>query len=127
MTTGSCFTAASVALLLSGCGGGVYLGYEWGDDHPPRVDLVASATEALPGEAVRLVASASDSSGYVDRVTFYRYDGNRLQPLGTDRSAPFEAVLVVPADGRPVVNVVAEAVDGDGESATSGIVGVTVR
>jgi len=114
-------------LLLAGCGGGVYLGYTWDDDDPPRVDLVASATEVSPGQTVQLTAAAVDDRGFVDRVTFFRYDGNSLVSLGTDLAPPFEAVFVVPTDGRSTVNLQAQAVDNQGDVGNSAVLTLVVR
>jgi len=114
-------------LLLAGCGGGVYLGYTWSDNDPPRVDLVVRDDEVSPGQTVQLAASAVDDSGFVDRVTFYRYDGNSLVPLDTDLVPPFEAAFVVPSDGRPTVNLQAQAVDGEGEVGYSDVLTLTIH
>ena len=51
-----CLAAAAgfVALAaLAGCGGGVYIGYDYGDDddRPPQVSLAASPGAAAPGQA----------------------------------------------------------------------------
>lgn len=127
MTTCSRIAGWIAPLLLAGCGGGVYLGYTWGDNDPPRVGLVASASDVTAGQTVRLTAAAADDSGYVDRVIFYRYDGNSLVSLGTDLAPPFETVLVVPSDGRLSLNLLAQAVDGDGEVGTSEVLSLAVR
>lgn len=117
-----------VALALAGCGGGVYLGYEWGDDGlPPSVELVASAYDVVPLQSVRLVAAAADDTGYIDQVEFYRFDGNRPVLLGIDRAPPYENILVVPADGRTHVDVFARAVDSFGDVGDSAIISLTVR
>jgi len=114
-------------LLLAGCGGGVYVSYSCCESDPPRVDLVASDDEVSPGQAVQLAASAVDDSGLVDRVSFFRYDGNSLVLLATDLSPPFEAVFVVPSDGRLSVNLQAQAVNGEGDVGSSAVVTLTVR
>ena len=45
----ACLVAAA---LLTGCGGGIYLGYEdW--DEPPAVSLVSASTSAEPGQLCR--------------------------------------------------------------------------
>src|SRR5688572_21925173 len=63
------------ALLIAGCGGGVSFYFDDWDDLAPAVDLAASSTSAPAGASVHLAAAAADESG-IDRVSFYRYDGN---------------------------------------------------
>ena len=118
----------AMAMALAGCGGGVYLGYEWGDDGlPPSVELVASAYEVVPLQSVRLVAAAADDTGYIDQVEFYRFDGNRPVLLGIDRSQPYETLMVVPDDGRARVELFARAVDSYGDVGDSAIIALDVR
>ena len=114
-------------LLLAGCGGGsLYL--TLGDyEDPPQVELAVSDTLVRPLQTVRLVAAAADDSGYVDRVEFYRYDGERLARLGVDSSPPFEAALVVPDDGRLAVTVFARAIDGEGLQGDSPLISLEIR
>ena len=60
-------------------------------------------------------------------MTFFRYDGKSLVSLGTDVAPPFEAVFVVPTDGRSAVNLQAQAVDGFGEVGISAVLTLLVR
>jgi hypothetical protein len=99
----------SAGLVAAGCGGGLY--FEFDDDElDPVVDLAASATSAQGGATVRLVAAAADESG-IDRVSFYRYDGNTAVRLGSDGSPPYDWQFEVPDDGRTSVIVFARAYD----------------
>jgi hypothetical protein len=118
--------AAALMALLAGCGGGVYLGYDYIPDDPPHVDLAASTDEALPNEVVRLVAAASDDFA-VDRVSFYRIDGNRSVLLVTDRSAPWQLDTLIPADAVGSVRYFARAVDDAGQSRDSTVVTVFIQ
>jgi hypothetical protein len=119
------FLAALMA-LLAGCGGDVYLGYDYIPDDPPHVDLATSTDEALPNEVVRLVAAASDDFA-VDRVSFYRIDGNRSVLLVTDRSAPWQLDTLIPADAAGSVRYFARAVDDAGQSRDSTVVTVFIQ
>lgn len=118
--------AAALAAFLVGCGGEVYLGYDYVPDDPPNVDLVSSTDVAAPNEAVRLVAAASDDFA-VDRVSFYRIDGSRSVLLVTDRSAPWQLDTVIPADAVGSVRYFARAVDDAGQSRDSTVVTVFIQ
>jgi len=117
--------ALVAAALLSACGGGIWIGIDDFDDQPPAVELAAASTSAPAGSVVRLVAAATDDSG-VDRVHFYRYDGNTAVRLGSDSSAPYEWQLLVPSDGRASVTVFARAVDEWDNAADSALVTITI-
>ena len=129
MTTPRAAISASVAgLLLAGCGGGLWLGYTWGDDgDPPVVWLVVTPDVAAPGQTVRLSAAVSDDGDGIDRVWFYRVDGDTVVRLGRDDSPPYDITMVAPSDGRTSVRVFAEAVDWSGNVGTSPAVTLTVR
>jgi hypothetical protein len=118
--------AAALMALLAGCGGEVYLGYDYTSDDPPNVDLAVSTDVAGPNEAVRLVAAASDDFA-VDRVSFYRIDSGRSVLLVTDRSAPWQLDTLVPADAVGSVRYFARAVDDAGQSRDSAVVTVLIR
>lgn len=116
------------ALLLAGCGGGSFylaLGDDFSD--PPRVELAAAETVVQPLQTVRLVAAAADDSGFVDRVLFFRFDGEQIVRIALDGVPPYEANMVVPNDGRNFVSVFARAVDGDGEEGDSNLVTLEIR
>lgn len=116
-----------LALGLSACGGGFYIGIDDGWDEPPQVSLVASASIASPGQALRLAAAASDDWG-VDRVQFHRLDSDgRSTLLGTDRSPPYEWETIIPETAADRVRYYARAFDHAGQSTDSTIVIVTVQ
>ena len=115
---------AAACAAVAGCGGGLYL--EFDDDNlPPEVSIAAASASAPAGGSVRLVAAAADESG-IDRVSFYRYDGNTAVRLGTDTAAPYEWVLSVPNDGRTSVTVFAEAVDREGNRQDSALLSIAI-
>src|SRR4029079_5634072 len=88
------------AAVLSGCGGGLFIGVDDRfDDSPPSVNLATAANSVVAGQAVQFVAAASDENG-VDPVSFYRLDTNGSVLLGRDFSAPYEWSVVAPTDGR---------------------------
>jgi len=116
----------TLALLLAGCGGGIYLG--WSDDDPPSVSLAAGSTSAAPGQSVQLAAAASDDD-YVTEVDFYRIDPNgNTVFLGYDTRGPYDWTAVMPpfAAGN-VVHFFARAVDSAGQWTDSETVAVTVN
>ena len=118
--------AAALAAFLVGCGGGVYLGYDYVPDDPPNVNLATSTDMAAPNEVVRLVAAASDDFE-VDRVSFYRIDNGRSVLLVTDRSAPWQLDTVIPVDAVGSVHYFARAVDDAGQSRDSVVVTVLIQ
>lgn len=118
--------AAATALLLPGCGGGLYLNFGSGCcGGAPDVSLAASASVARSGETVRLVAAASDDAGIGD-VAFYRIDATGSTLLGHDASAPYEWPAVIPAGAAGSVQFFAIATDVDGLQSQSPSVAVGV-
>lgn len=118
--------ALFVAALLTGCGGGLYIG--WGGDEVPDVALAAGAASAAPGQSVRLAAAASDDD-FVREVRFYRLEaGGGATFLGGDGAAPFELDAAIPADAPrgSTVRFFARAIDSAGQSSDSGTVAVRV-
>ncbi|HEY0855524.1 MAG TPA: Ig-like domain-containing protein [Albitalea sp.] len=116
--------AWAAALVLSGCGGGVYLG--WGfDESPPAVTLTTAATSVQAGQSVRFVAAATDENG-IDQVSLYRLDGAIAVHLGTDSAAPYEWLVTAPGDGRTSLSVFARARDNSGNRADSDTVTIAV-
>ena len=116
------------ALGLAGCGGGVFLGFGFGDDHfdgsGPSVSLATPSSTAAAGSTVALVAAASDEHG-VDSVAFYQLDdANGATLLGADGSAPYQWNAVVPSAAS--VRYFARATDGLGNRADSAVVTVTI-
>lgn len=116
------------AVLLTGCGGGIYLGYnDW--DEPPSVSLVSNASSAEPGHTVRLAAAASDN-GWILEVRFYRVDDSgRGLLLGADDREPYDWDARIPPDAVPGsrVHFFARAEDGWGNVTESETVSITVR
>lgn len=117
--------AFAATLALGACGGGLYIEIGDDDDLDPVVDLAASSTSAPGGATVRLVAAAADESG-IDRVNFYRYDGNTLVRLGTDGTPPYDWQFLVPDDGRTSVIVFARAYDTWGNAGDSDLVTIAI-
>jgi hypothetical protein len=115
-----------LAVALSACGGGVFLGFGDGfDDSPPSVTLATAASSVAPGQSVRFVAAAADENG-IDRVDFYRVDAGGAVWVGADAGSPYEVSVIAPADGRSSLSVFATATDGAGNHADSAIVSVAV-
>lgn len=120
--------ALAAALLLAGCGGGLWIGVDDDDDFDgsrPSVSLATAQTSVQAGQILRVVAAASDRDG-IDSVAFYRWDSGVWLRLGSDGSSPYEWNVAVPADGRTTVEVFARARDGWGYEADSNIVSVAV-
>ena len=124
--------ALAPALLLAGCGGGVWLGVcdgcDDGDgvDDPPNVALVVAPTQARSGDTVRLAAAASDDFA-LREVQFYRLDtaGNAIF-LATDTLSPYEVDAVVPGGSGGSVSWFARAIDDRRQRTDSAAVTVTV-
>ena len=118
---------AAVLPLLGSCGGGVFIGYDGRDfDDPPSVSLAASPTGARAGDAIALVAAASDDSG-IESVSFFRVDaaGNALL-LGSDGVAPYTWDTTLPNTGQSSVSYFARATDTRGQRSDSALVSVAV-
>ena len=116
--------APLAALLLAGCGGGIYLDFV--DDDPPSVNVSASAASAAPGQVLTLSAGASDDD-YVYAVEFFRVDpnGNTVY-LGSDGGAPFQWSTTMPnAAVGATVHFYARATDSVGQQTDSERVAVT--
>ena len=117
---------ALAGLMLAGCGGGIYLGWDNSADAPPSVALVASPTAALPGSAVQLSADASDDYRVV-RVSFYRVsDSGAALWLGDDRAWPYRWDSVLPESAFSSVRYFARAEDDAGQRRDSALSAVTV-
>ena len=117
----------SAALLLTGCGGGVSIG--WGDGiggDRPDVSVSVSVTSAEPGQLIRVGAVASDDDG-IDYVAFYREDDDGVSLLDRDGSRPYGTDTRIPIDARGSVDYFALAVDVFGRERESSAVTVTIR
>lgn len=124
--TRSAFAALASALFLAACGGGVWLGFGDGfDDFPPVVNLAAAVVSVQAGQSARFVAAASDENG-IDEVAFYRVDATESVLVARDTTAPYEAMVPAPADGRTTLSVFARATDDFGNQADSAVVTITV-
>jgi hypothetical protein len=117
--------ALAAALLLAGCGGGVFVGIG-PDDDPPGVALVVSPTQAFPGQTLTLLADARDDFG-VDYVAFYQLlpDGSAIR-LGIVLRPPYQLSVVLPADAANPTQFFARAVDGAGQFGDSLVATVQV-
>lgn len=117
--------------LLASCGGGVSVGIGIGDDdflddHSPSVSMTVSQTVVAPGQAVRLVAAASDRSG-IEQVAFYQVENGGALLLFADGQAPYEFDAVTPNDGRASVQYFARATNYRGRRADSATQTVTLQ
>lgn len=115
----------AAALLLGGCGGGVWVGVG-PDDDPPGVSLAVSPTQAVPGQTVTLLADARDDYR-VDYVAFYQRlpDGGAVR-LGIQFTPPYQLSVVLPADAAPLAQFFARAVDDVGQFGDSAVATVQV-
>jgi len=119
--------AASLTLVLAGCGGGLFLGFGdvgFFDSSPPSVSL-ATANSAQRGQTVRLSAAAADDFG-IDQVAFFRDEGIDVVLLGADGNAPYEQDTQIPLNAVGSVQYFARATDIDGNVTQSERVSVTV-
>jgi hypothetical protein len=123
---GRAWVATACLAPLAGCGGGVFFSIGGGGS-APSVSLAASVRDAAPGDPVRLVAAAAGERSIAQVIFFRLDDGSGTVQLGSDASAPFEWVAVVPADARTRVRFVARAFDDIGRSGDSDVVTVNVR
>jgi Bacterial Ig domain len=130
--------ALTLPLALAGCGGGLVVGLDLGyggvyyetdlsdNDNPPSVSIAASASSARVGDAVRLIAAASDDYG-VRVVEFFRVDENRATLLASVSAPPYQIDTVVPATNASAVFYMARAVDDAGHYRDSTFVTVTIQ
>jgi hypothetical protein len=126
MHVGLAVRGLAATVWLSGCGGGVFVGFHSGfDNDPPSISLTTAATSVPAGQTVRFVAAASDDSG-VEHVSFHRVDVDGTTLLGRDFSAPYEWTAFAPTDGRTTLSMFARAVDHEGNVADSATVTVDV-
>jgi hypothetical protein len=122
-------TRALLPLLMLGlaaCEAGLYFGIG-PDDDPPTVSLAATATSAVPGERIGLVAAASDDYR-IDDVSFYRVESNGSNTLlARDSSDPYSIETVMPSGATGTVSFFARARDDAGQERDSALVSVAVR
>ena len=118
--------ALGAALLLAGCGGGVY--WSIGDDDEPDVDLAASPDLVSSGDTFELQASAGGGSGFIDEVRFYRVDDDALVFLGADTESPYRLTVTAPTvTSTTTRQYVARAWDEFGNRGESDEITVTVQ
>lgn len=114
------------AVLLGGCGGGIYLGWSDIDDAPPTIELVVSPTAAQPGNTIQLSAAASDDYA-INRVEFYRVATSGANVyLGLDGRSPYQFSTTLPDTTAGSVSYYAVAMDDIGQTTRSALVTVTV-
>ena len=114
------------ALLLSACGGGVYL--ELGDGYdgpPPTISLTTSSGIARRGDLIRLSAAISAPNG-IDRVTFYRIDPGVSTLLATLHGPPAQVDTAIPTNAPSSVGYWARICDEAGYCTESATVTVSV-
>jgi|GEM_PF-938864 len=98
---------------------------------PPSVSLTSPSNGAVfnEGDIIAIKADASDSDGVVVKVEFLAnyYVGNQAAAiyLGEDTIYPYEFVWNNAGAGN--YDIFARAIDDDGDSTTSGSVGITVN
>lgn len=125
-TLRSRLAALAAAGFVVACGGGVVIGIGGDfDDGPPSVSLAVGTNSVVPGQALRLVAAASDENG-IESVAFYRFDDAQPVLLARVTGPPWEWITAVPTDGRRQLQLFARATDGAGNTGDSGVVTVTV-
>src|SRR5688500_12293354 len=102
------------AIAVAGCGGGVFLGFELGDNdfNDPFTEIsLAADTSSAPADAeVQLIAAASDPNG-IDSVAFFRLDptGGGATLLGADGASPYQWATTIPATASGSVGFFARA------------------
>jgi hypothetical protein len=113
------------ALLLTACGGGLYV--ELGDPYgpPPTISVTASTSVARRGELIRLSAAISAPNG-IDRITFYRIDPGVSTSLGVLFGPPAQLDTPIPANAAGSVGYWAKVCDEVGYCTESATVTVTV-
>lgn len=113
-------------LLLTACGGGLYL--EVGDDYdgpPPTISVTASSGTARRGDIIRLSAAISAPNG-IDRITFYRVDPGVSTLLATLYGPPAQVDTPIPVNAGGSVTYWARICDNAGYCSESSNVTVTV-
>ncbi len=116
------------ALALTGCYGSVEIGFNDDDglDTRPAVSLVASPDPVTQAGNLILSAAASDDHG-IAVVYLYRLEGGSLEVLvANDTIAPYQWSVALTRADNGQQYYFARAIDGAGQSADSGVVGVTV-
>jgi hypothetical protein len=130
--------ALTLSTGLVGCGGGVAVGLDLGyggvyyeadlseDDRPPSVSIASSTNVARVGDAVRLIAAASDDYR-VRAVEFYRVDESSTTLLARLSAAPYQIDTVIPPTTANAVFYMARAIDDVGQYRDSTFVTVTIQ
>lgn len=114
--------------LVSGCGGGLWVGVDvGGDGEAPDVSITSAAEQAVAGSTVRVVVAASDPDG-IEQVWFYRLDGDGWTQLEgcKEEVRPYTCDVFVPADGRLQVQIRARAFDTWDDEADSNVLTLPV-
>jgi hypothetical protein len=118
----------ALSVLLTGCGGGFYIGIG-PDDDAPDITLSADTAAAPPGAGLVLTAQARDDD-FVVEVTFYRLEpSGAVTFLCNDRVPAYHCSTPIPALAAPgsTVSFIARATDSVGQSADSEVLGVVVQ
>jgi len=118
--------ALAAAVLLAGCGGGIYLGFGGGfGNDAPQVSIAGPSGAVAAGSTVTVAAAAVDDHG-IDMVEFYRLDSGGARRIASLLNPPYELAVTVPTDGRTTLQLFARAYDFDGNRADSAVLSLTI-
>jgi hypothetical protein len=114
--------AVAAPLALAGCGGGISFGFGDDGDDRPSISVAASPNPAARGEAVTLLAAASDDWA-IYRVEFYRVESDGdFTPLASAYREPYQWTTTIAADAPASVEYVARAVDDIGQTRDASVI-----
>jgi len=117
--------APAAALLLTACGGGLYLEVSDPYGPPPSISLSTSTAVAPRGDLIRLSAAVSAPNG-IDRITFYRIDPGVSTSLGVLFGPPAQLDTPIPVNAGSSVGYWAKVCDNAGYCTESATVSVSV-
>jgi len=115
----------AVALLLTACGGGLYVDVSDPYGPPPSISVSTSTAVARRGDLIRLSAAISAPNG-IDRITFYRIDPGVSTSLGVLYGPPAQLDTPIPVNAGSSVGYWAKVCDNAGYCTESATVSVSV-